>query len=146
MAITIGLLQLLLTRKLTAEQRHPEQSCEFGIAGSESAAMELLVKSLSDLRFVRDIAVNVKDGTISARTRRSFVSFGEDIGITVTGGGKDQVWIKLSSAPAMKFTVLEYGKNYRNIEAIRRTLKRFGAVFVDVPSKLHNRDSSQVLR
>jgi len=85
--------------------------------------------------------VNEKDGVITARTRRSFVSFGEQIAIKVTGVGKDSAWIRLSSAPAMKFTVLDYGKNYRNIEAIRRMLRSLGAEFVDIPDKLDDRGS-----
>lgn len=141
MAITMGFLQLILTRKLTSEQSHPEQSCEFEVSGSVSAVMELLVKSLSELRFVHNISVNETDGVISARTRGSFVSFGEQISIKVTGVGKDQVSIKLSSAPAIRFTVLDYGKNHRNIEAIRRMMRSLGAEFVDSSCKLDDRGS-----
>ncbi|MBI4001156.1 MAG: hypothetical protein HY348_05165 [Nitrospira defluvii] len=142
MAITIICLQLFLTRNLTAEQSQPDQSCEFEVSGSVPAAMGLLVKSLSELRFVCNIVVNEKDGIISARTRRSFVSFGEEIAIKVTGVGKDHVRVTISSVPAMKFTVIDYGKNYRNIESIRRMLRSLGAEMIDITNKIDDRGSS----
>jgi hypothetical protein len=127
MAITIICLQLILTINLTAEQSQPDQSCEFDVSGSVPSVIALLVKSLSELRFVRNIVVNEKDGIISARTFRSLVSFGEEIVIKVIGIGEDNVRVNISSTPAMKFTVIDYGKNYRNIQSIREMFRKLGA-------------------
>lgn len=142
MAITIICLQLILTRNLTAEQSQPDQSCEFDVSGSVPSVMALLVKSLSEVRFVRNVVVNEKDGIISARTLRSVVSFGEEIAIKVIGIGEDNVRVSISSVPAMKFTVIDYGKNYRNIQSIREMLRKLGAEMVDATRKIDDGSSS----
>jgi len=142
MAITIICLQLILTRNLTPEQSQPDQSCEFDVSGSVPSVMALLVKSLSELRFVRNVVVNEKEGIISARTLRSVVSFGEEIAIKVIGIGEDNVRVSISSAPAMKFTVIDYGKNYRNIQSIREMLRKLGAEMVAATSKIDDGSSS----
>lgn len=142
MAITIICLHLILTRNLTPEQSQPDQSCEFDVSGSVPSVMALLVKSLSELRFVRNVVVNEKEGIISARTLRSVVSFGEEIAIKVIGIGEDNVRVSISSAPAMKFTVIDYGKNYRNIQSIREMLRKLGAEMVDATSKIDDGSSS----
>ncbi|ULA57931.1 MAG: hypothetical protein LZF60_10049 [Nitrospira sp.] len=49
------------------------------------------------------------------------------------GAGNDYAWVKLRSAPAMKITSLDYGKSYRNIEAIREMLRSLGAEIGDSP-------------
>ena len=79
MAITIVPIHRLATRKLSCEQCQPEQSREFEVVGSLSHVIGLLSKALSDLPFVCSIVVNTENGIISARTRMSWASFGEEI-------------------------------------------------------------------
>lgn len=122
MAITIVPIHLLATRKLTCEQCQPEQSREFEVVGSLSHVIGLLSKALSDLPFVRSIVVNTENGIISARTRMSWASFGEEIIIRAKAVEGGKALVTIGSSPFAKFTAIDYGKNFRNVEAVSTKL------------------------
>lgn len=138
MIITIAPLSLFATRKLTDEQSQPEQTLELKVAMSLPSVSGLIKKALSNLSFVHSIAVNEEEGTITAKTRMSLVSFGEKITIKATKEEQESVLVKISSKPVVKFTAIDYGKNYKNIEALCSMLKSLGVEFIEVSHKSDN--------
>lgn len=135
MIITIVPLSVFATRKLTDEQSQPEQTLEFKLAMSLPAVRGLLRKALSDLSFIHSIAESEKEGAIWAKTRMSIFSFGEKITIKAGSVGPESTLVKLSSAPLIKFTAIDYGKNYKNVEAVCSMLKSLGAEPVELSYK-----------
>lgn len=120
--ISIVPIYLLTTRKLTSEQCQPEQTREFEVAGSLSHVIVLLNKALSELSFVQGIVVNTENGMISAKTRMSWASFGEEIIIRAKAVEGGKTLVKIGSRPLAKFTAIDYGKNFRNVEAVSNKL------------------------
>ena len=132
MMVTIVPINLLATRKLTSEQCQLAQTREFEVAGSPPHVTGLLNKALSDLPFVHSIVVSTDNGIISAKTRMSWASFGEKIIIEAKAAERGNTLVKLSSSPMTKFTAIDYGKNYRNVEAITSKLGDLGAEVTQV--------------
>jgi hypothetical protein len=126
MAVIIIPMQLLATRKLTRLESQPRQVREFAVPGTVLPMLNLLCKALSELTFIRSIDMNVKNKSIIARTRMSWASFGEVIAIEAREVEEGKVLVKISSSPAVKFTVTNYGKSARNLEAIFTKLAALG--------------------
>ncbi len=59
-----------------------------------------------------------KDGIIKATTNRSWKSFGEKIEIHLRKNTDGTLLLKISSEPVLFATVLDFSKNFNNIEAL----------------------------
>jgi hypothetical protein len=66
--------------------------------------------------------VNTENGIISAKTRMSWASFGEEIIIEAKAVEGGKTLVKIGSSPVAKFTAIDYGKNFRNVEAVTSKL------------------------
>ncbi|MEO6544224.1 MAG: hypothetical protein ABIP05_09275 [Nitrospiraceae bacterium] len=127
MAVIIIPIQLFSTRKLTSQECQPRQSRELIVAGNLSSVLDLLFKVLSELTFIRNIEKNLERKSILAKTRMSWASYGEVITIEASAVEEGKVLVKISSSPAVKFTVADYGKNARNLQAVFTKLAALGA-------------------
>lgn len=126
MGIILIPFQLFWTRKLTSPERQPRQFRDFTVAGTLSPILDLLYKALSELGFIRSIEMNLESNSITARTRMSWASYGEVITIEARTLEEGKVLVRISSRPAVKFTVADYGKNARNLQAIFTKLADLG--------------------
>jgi hypothetical protein len=127
MAMIIIPIQLFATRKLTSQECQPRQSREFTVAGDLLSVLDLLCKALSELTFIRSIEMNIESKSIIAKTRMSWASYGEMIAIEARAVEEGKVLVTISSSPAVKFTVADYGKNARNLQAVVTKLAALGA-------------------
>lgn len=130
MAVIIIPIQLFATRKLTSQECQPRQSREFTVAGTLLSVLDLLYKALSELTFIRSIEMNIESKSIIAKTRMSWASYGEVIAIEARAVEEGKVLVKISSGPAAKFTVADYGKNARNLQAVFIKLSTLGVEVV----------------
>lgn len=131
MSLTIGFLHLRATRHLTNEQSQPTQSREFYAAESPSDMIMLLNQALSDLPFIRGVVVDQEQGKIAAKSKMSWASFGEDITVEVSSREAGKILLRISSRPTRSFTVVDYGKNHKNIEEIVKRLVHLGIHLVE---------------
>lgn len=83
---------------------------------------ELLLSILNRVDF-RIENQDKRNGTIIARTGRSWRSFGERIIIMINKGTSEKLFIKLSSKPILFLTRFDYCKNMINIETLLINLK-----------------------
>jgi uncharacterized protein (DUF1499 family) len=63
-------------------------------------------------------------GSISARTKISFLSWGEDIRIEVTSNVSQSATVSISSRSVIKITLIDWGVNRRNVEKLHAELLR----------------------
>lgn len=72
----------------------------------------------------KDVAAFREGGTVKARTAMSFASWGEDISVTCRSLPDGRVEVEIRSQPRYRKTVIDYGKNLRNVETIANALQR----------------------
>jgi hypothetical protein len=73
----------------------------------------------------RDVRVDPAAGTVNARSRMSWASFGEVIECRVRPGDGGST-LEIRSRPAVRSTIVDYGKNRENVERIRTFLAQQG--------------------
>lgn len=71
----------------------------------------------------KDVAAFEDQGTVKARAGMSFASWGENITVTCRSLPDGFVEVKIKSKPRYRTTVLDYGKNLRNVETIAKALQ-----------------------
>ena len=59
-----------------------------------------------------------EEGIIEAVTKRSWRSFGEIVKVSFAKGTKGKVFITINSRPKGSFTLVDYCKNFENVESI----------------------------
>ena len=123
MAIALVPLDLWMTRKLPNDALRPNQSREVEVIAACNEVFELIKSSVAGLRFMKSYTAVMEDGVIYGRTKLSWTSIGEDIVIAVNPLNATRTRVKITSRPRLRYTLLDYGKNYRNIEAISNAIK-----------------------
>jgi hypothetical protein len=79
------------------------------------------------LKSIEELSINKKDdeeGIIEAFTKRSWKSFGEIIKANFVKGTKGKVFITINSRPKGSFTMVDYNKNFENVESIISNLEK----------------------
>ncbi len=66
---------------------------------------------------------DMKRGIIEVETRRSWKTFGEKITVTLLKSGNRRVLVTISSKPRIFTTMLDYSKNFENLERIIQGIK-----------------------
>jgi hypothetical protein len=68
---------------------------------------------------------DTKHGIIEADVGRSWRSFGEKITITLSHGQKGKAFATVSSRPKVSLTVIDFSKNFENVQLIIQELKNY---------------------
>lgn len=109
------------------EQRDLIQRRELMIAASPPHILDQCYQLLKSERFVKLADFDEGQGIITAKTTMSWACPGERITVQVSPeDGKTRIVI--TSQPLWKTTMVDYGKNFRNAEALQKLLRdRLGA-------------------
>jgi hypothetical protein len=78
------------------------------------------------LKTHKDFSIYKKDfenGIIKADANASWKSFGEKIQISIMKGSRGKIFVEISSKPKIAITMLDYAKNFENVEWIADKLK-----------------------
>jgi len=118
MALVLIPLDLFFTRKFPPEALNVQQHRELKVQGECKQVFEKCHAVLESLPFIKAVSSTNGSTQLSANTKMSFASFGEDIKLTIKELDKVAVEIHISSRPAFRYTLLDYGKNFRNVEQI----------------------------
>lgn len=70
----------------------------------------------------RIVYSNNESGKIKIKTKSSWKSWGEIITISLSGLGDDSTLAKIYSKPRLIGTIVDYGKNYKNVQKIKLLL------------------------
>ncbi len=122
MAMIFIPIDYLSTRKYPQEALSLRQNRELQIRGDFEPIFEKSLDILKDLKFIKTLTPEKEKMSISARTRLSLASFGEDIRLEFKVLEKGVVKIHISSQSYGRYTLLDFGKNYRNVERIKERL------------------------
>lgn len=116
-------IDYLLTRNLPAEALKVNQNREIHVQGDFEKVFEKCLQTLKELEYIKTIQPLKDKMTISAHTKLSNVSWGENIKLMFGLNNNNIITIYINSSPIIKFTVLDYGKNFKNVENIAKEIK-----------------------
>lgn len=118
MAIIFIPIDYLLTRDLSTEALNVRQDREIQVKGDFDYVFQKCVDILKGFKTIKIVTPLKEKNAISARTKMSLASFGEDIKLQFDVLAQDVKKIHLSSSPTYRFTLLDYGKNFKNVDMI----------------------------
>jgi len=112
------------TRRLPPEALKLQHERELRVSGSREQVFEKCHAVLESLPFIKAVTSTNGGAQLSAKTKMSLASFGEAIELTFKIQDKNAVAILVNSRPAVRYTLLDFGKNFRNVEQIAAALNK----------------------
>lgn len=122
MAIIFLPIDYLLTKKLPPEALTVHQDRGIQVNGNFDFVFLKCIDILKGFKFIKKVTPLKEKNAISARTKLSLLSFGEDIKLQFEILDQDISKIHIGSRPTYKYTLLDYGKNYKNVELINKAI------------------------
>ncbi len=121
MSLILGVMHF--TRTDTPYVRHRRT---YSIGGSLDEAKSICVEAVMS---ISGATVNraAADNSLLARTGVTWQSFGETIECSFEPAGPNRQIVSVESRPVIKTTLVDYGRNLENIEAISVRMKELGA-------------------
>jgi hypothetical protein len=125
MSLILGSLHTWSVKRLPFKSRevmdvHHVQSIEMKLPYDK--VFDLCIESLRLIRKCKIVEENRSQGKIIARTGTTWKSWGEVITFDIRKMN-DVIQVKVSSRPAVRTTLVDYGKNLENVEKIVSFLK-----------------------
>ena len=81
-------------------------------------AFDLCIESLNLIKKCKIQKEDLSQGEIDARAGMTWRTFGDVISFEVRKIGDDRIQVEVSSRPAVRATLVDYGKNLENVEQI----------------------------
>ncbi len=131
--LVFGLLMAgVFTAFLRYFERNPgkgklRRSCQYVLSRDYDDAFDICLRSLDDLG--RKVAVKTRDpagGEIVANTGMTWKTFGDRIAFRIRKVSDESTEVEVESRPIIPLTMVDYGSNRENIEAIGRALAQHG--------------------
>lgn len=132
MALILGAMNQFLTKQLKTDYNENllgvHQVQLVTLKHSFEDAITACQSSLLELKYCTITHTDMELGVIHAQTKTTWKSFGEKIMLTVSTAEPDLCKITISSRPALKTTLVDYGKNVENVRSIINSLRSRGEV------------------
>ncbi|MEL6463299.1 MAG: hypothetical protein AAFQ91_34690, partial [Cyanobacteria bacterium J06621_15] len=96
----------------------PRQSRKISVNGTVSEAIAVSEKAILSLNRSVIKEKDLAAGTIKAKTKMSWKSFGEFINVSTQSLADGKTLIEINSSPFIPTTVIDYGKGLDNVETI----------------------------
>ncbi len=90
---------------------------------SYEKAFDACVKSIETLKRSKKIKEDRDNGIFDAKAGITWKSFGEQIRFIVNRLDDEHTEVEFSSRPAARTTLIDYGKNLKNVKAIEEYLE-----------------------
>ena len=103
---------------------HVKQERKVLIEDEYCSAFKKFYESLKSMEGLSIIKKDDKEGIIEAITKRSWKSFGEIVKVKFAKGTKKKVFITINSRPKGSFTLVDYCRNFENVENIISNLEK----------------------
>ena len=126
MALILVPIDYWLTRKLPVEALNVRQERSINLKGEFNSIYVYCVEVIRNIKGVRRIEKD-NNPNIIAFTRISMSSVGERISLELSQLDQETINIHIMSQPIIKFTMLDYGKNYKNVESVANQLVKYNA-------------------
>ena len=123
MALILIPLDYLMTKKIPVGALNVHQEREIQVKGALDETFHKCAEMLKSCETIKSVSFSKDALLISGRTEASLVSFGEKITLHFQKLTNGIIKIQISSNPVVRFTLLDYGKNFRNVELIRKKIE-----------------------
>ncbi|MGB3761182.1 MAG: hypothetical protein WBA07_33220 [Rivularia sp. (in: cyanobacteria)] len=115
--------QKLKKKRFDISNTNPRQSRKISVNATVSQAIAISEKAIL---FLNRSAIKEKDlqnGTLRAKTRMTWKSFGEVIKISTQSVDNGKTLIEIKNSPFIPTNVIDYGKGLENVETIVNYIK-----------------------
>lgn len=122
MTLVLGFLQRRSVRNVSpgnsadAMDVHQVRKLELRLPFDQ--AFDLCIESLGEIKRGKVRSQERSAGKIVAKTGMTWKTWGDTITFDLRKTGDDSVQIEVSSRPALRMTMYDYGKNLENVEAL----------------------------
>jgi hypothetical protein len=110
------------SRKILRDSMSVRPTAEYGTRAAYAAVVQQCAGAIQHIRGVRSWNVDTQRGVITASVGMSMVSWGEHIRVEIRSVPEGTI-VRVSSAPKLPVTLVDYGKNLRNVETVLRYLR-----------------------
>jgi uncharacterized protein (DUF1499 family) len=122
--IILILIDYLKTRKLPQEAIYVHQEREIQIKGNFENIFEQCLNIIKKLKAVKSVNQTKEKMMISARTKMTMFSSVNVITLRFDISNEQFIKIHIESRPFMSFALFDFGRNYRNVEWLKKKLNQ----------------------
>jgi hypothetical protein len=115
---------LFLSKNRYAELWDLEQTREIEVEGTVKEITSLARRALLAVPNIKLVTEDPEANTLSASIGTSWRSSGENMRVEISPVSRDKWRLRCHSASPSKSVVFDYGKNFENVEAWERSLRR----------------------
>ncbi len=104
---------------------HSADICQSRLIISQGQCNDVIEKcfaALKNIGFVKKLQYNEAQKQIVATTKMSWASFGEEMTIRCDQETSTTVKVTIISKPLVKTTMIDYGKNFKNVETFQQAI------------------------
>lgn len=123
MAIIFIPIDYFSNRNLPPEALSVSQKRDIQVSGNIEQVFQKALDILKGFKSVRTTTPFKEKLTISARTKITCLTFGEEITLQFDVLSQNSVKIHIKSHPAVRYTLLDYGRNFKNIEYLSNRIR-----------------------
>ncbi len=115
--------QKLHKKGIDTSNTSPRQSRKMSVNSTISELMPICEQAIISLNRAVIKEKDLTTGTIKAKTRMTWRSFGEVIKISTQSLGDNETLIEIKSSPFIPTAIIDYGKGLENVETIVSYIK-----------------------
>lgn len=115
--------QKLKKKGIDTSNTNPRQSRKISVDGTISEIIPVCERAILSINKSVIKEKNLQNGTLRAKTRMTFKSFGEIIKISTQSLADSKTLIEIKNSPFIPTTVIDYGKGLENLETIVSYIK-----------------------
>ena len=128
MSLIIGTMHKVFSKKVQSQdakdRENVHQIRKIKIPFSFDSAFNACIKSIDKIKKCRILEESRINGKINAKAGVTWKTFGDRIEFIVTRIDENSTEIEVSSRPAIRTTLVDYGKNLENVQIIEDFLKK----------------------
>ncbi len=128
MSLILGTLHWVFTKRNKSRSENNSTGVhhirQFELTEKYSKVFEICIQSLEEIKKSKVITEDRRKGLIEAKTGITWKTFGDKIQFVLTKINEDCTKVEVSSRPAVRATLVDYGKNLENIQIIEASSNR----------------------
>lgn len=123
LAALLILLDFFLTRDIPTDAVGVQQTRDLQVRADIDQVFQAAVGILREQKTIKSLTPFREELVIKARTKASWASLGESVVLRFENASPGAVKIQITSRPVYRFTLIDYGKNFHNAEAISQAIR-----------------------
>ncbi|MCP4269696.1 MAG: hypothetical protein GY777_29680 [Candidatus Brocadiaceae bacterium] len=128
MSLILGTMHKVFSKRVQSEdakdRENVHQIRKIKISFSFDSAFDACIKSIDKIKKSKILEESRSNGKIDAKVGMTWKTFGDRIKFIVTRIDENNTEIEVSSRPAIRTTLVDYGKNLENVQIIEDFIKK----------------------